>query len=151
MTKKIEDEIKTVNFRSEFHKATLNIIFTSGWLSGIHAEIFKKYNLTSAQYNVLRILRGNHPNPLTLLSIRDRMLDKMSDVSRIIERLRIAGLAERFSCESDRRAVDINITEKGLQLLKQMESEEEKMDSFLNNLTAEEAQQLNILLDKIRD
>ena len=151
MTKKIEEEIQSTKFRNMHHKATLNIIVAANWLHARHQEIFKKYDLTGQQYNVLRILRGRHPEPYNLLNIRERMLDKMSDVSRIIERLRLIGYVDRITCENDRRSVDILITKKGLDLLKKLEKEEENLDSFLSNLTEAEAKKLNELLDKIRN
>jgi DNA-binding MarR family transcriptional regulator len=151
MTKRIEDEIQSTNFRNEYHKATLNIMYTSHWITSQHTEVFKKFNLSPQQYNVLRILRGRHPQPCTLLSIRERMIDKMSDVSRIVERLRVAGFIERTSCQDDRRAVDVIITKKGLDLLAEMQDEVDTMEQVLHNLSEEEAQQLNNLLDKIRD
>ena len=151
MTKKLEEEIQSVNFRTARHKATLNIIFTANWIHTRHLAIFKKYNLTGQQFNVLRILRGQYPNPSTVLSIRERMLDKMSDVSRIIERLRIGGYIERVLCTNDRRAVDVSITKKGLDLLKKMDKEDKTMELILGNLTEAEANKLSDLLDKIRD
>jgi DNA-binding MarR family transcriptional regulator len=151
MTKKIEDEIYTTKFRSEFHKATLNILVTSHWIESSHADIFKSYKITPQQYNILRILRGQHPKPANLLTIRERMIDKMSDVSRIVERLRIAGLIDRTACGNDRRSVDIKITEKGIVLLTKMKKEEDILDNVLKNLTSEEAKILNNILDKIRD
>ena len=151
MTKKIEEEIKSVNFRSARHKATLNIIVTANWIHARHLVIFKKYNLTGQQFNVLRILRGQYPKPCTVLSIRERMLDKMSDVSRIIERLRINGYVERVLCPNDRRAVDISITKKGLDLLKKIDKEEDNLELVLGNLSETEAKKLSDLLDKIRD
>lgn len=151
MTKKIEDVLQSNKFRNEYHKAALNLMVAAQWVSNNGAEIFKKYQLTPQQYNVLRILRGRHPEPCTLLSVRERMIDKMSDVSRIVERLRLAGYVERSSCNEDRRAVDLKISEKGLQLLETMQVEEDKMDSVMKNLTVEEAKQLNELLDKLRD
>ena len=147
---KIEDEIKSVKFRNMQHKAALNIIITANWIHASNIEIFKKYKLTVQQYNVLRILRGQFPNPCNLLSIRERMLDKMSDVSRIIERLRINGFVDRVLCANDRRAVDVLITKKGLDLLKKMEKEEEKIDGVMKNISDIEAKKLNDLLDKLR-
>ena len=147
---KIEDEIKSVKFRNLKHKATLNIIVTANWIHTSNLEIFKKYKLTAQQYNVLRILRGQYPKPCTLLSIRERMLDKMSDVSRIIERLRISSLVDRVLCPNDRRAVDVLITKAGLTLLKKMEKEEEQLDGTMSKLTDTEAKKLNDLLDKLR-
>lgn len=151
MTKTIEEEIQSVKFRNLHHKAALNIIFTSNWIQYKNMCVFKKYELTGQQYNVLRILRGQHPEPCTILLIKERMLDKVSDASRIVERLRQAGYVERVLCESDRRAVDVKISKKGLDLLKRMEKEEESMDGIMKNLSNAEAKQLNQLLDKLRD
>ncbi len=150
MTKRIEEEIKSDKFRNEYHKAALNIFVTSHWISSHHNDVFKKYHLTPQQYNVLRILRGRNPEPCTLFSVRERMIDKMSDVSRIVERLRIAGYVERSSCSDDRRAVDINISQKGLELLSTMQQEEEGMDALMKSISVEEAKQLNDILDKLR-
>jgi DNA-binding MarR family transcriptional regulator len=151
MTKKIEDEIQSTKFKSEYHKAILNILYTSHWIAGQQSGVFKKYNVSPQQYNVLRILRGRHPQPCTLLTIRERMIDKMSDVSRIVERLRLAGFIDRTSCQDDRRAVDVIITQKGLDLLASMQDEVDSMERFLHNISIEEAEQLNNLLDKLRD
>ena len=117
MAKPIEEEIQSTNFRNVHHKAALNVIVTANWIHYHGLAIFKKYELSAQQYNVLRILRGQFPNPCTLLSIKERMLDKVSDTSRIVERLKQAGLVERVLCESDRRAVDVKISKKGLDLL----------------------------------
>ena len=150
MGQKLEDEIKTSKFRNAWHKAILNLMVTTNHISQLNNMVFKEYNLTAAQYNVLRILRGQLPQPCTILSIRERMLDKMSDTSRIVERLRKAGLIDRISCDKDRRAVDVCITEKGLDLLNSMQKEEEKLDHVLSALSLEEAEQLNVLLEKAR-
>lgn len=147
---KIEEEIKSDKFRNMYHKASLNILVTANWLTSHHNEIFKKYNLTGQQYNVLRILRGQYPSPCTAMAIRERMLDKMSDVSRIVERLRIAGYLDRISCPNDRRAVDIKITEKGLSILNEIGNEEAAMDAVVNTLSEAEAKQLSDLLEKVR-
>ncbi len=151
MTKILEEEIQSTKFRNLHHKAALNIIFTSNWIQYQNMIVFKKYDITGHQYNVLRILRGQHPTPSTILKIKERMLDKVSDTSRIVERLKQAGFVERVLCEADRRAVDVRITKKGLELLKKMEKEEESMDGIMKNLTNVEANQLNHLLDKLRD
>lgn len=151
MTKIIEDEIQSDKFRNVHHKVALNIIFTANWIHYHHINLFKKYAITGQQYNVLRILRGQYPTPCTVLLIKERMLDKVSDTSRIVERLRVAGFVERVLCEKDRRAVDVKISKKGLDLLKKMEKEEDSMDALMKNLTNTEAKQLNQLLDKLRD
>ncbi len=147
----IEEEIQSAKFRNVHHKAALNILLTANWIQYHNMNVFKKYEITGQQYNALRILRGRHPEPCTILMIKERMLDKVSDVSRIVERLRQAGYVERVLCETDRRAVDVKISKKGLDLLKKMEKEEESMDGVMKNLSIAEAKQLNQLLDKLRD
>ncbi|MCW5907594.1 MAG: MarR family transcriptional regulator [Chitinophagales bacterium] len=145
----IEERIKQSRFRSERHKTIVSILFTANLLNAHFEEAFKKYGITVQQFNVLRILRGQQPNPCTVNLIRERMLDKMSDASRIVERLRKAGLIERVQSKRDRRAVDVIITQKGLLLLAQMDKAEDKMNSPLNSITEEEARQLNSLLEKV--
>jgi len=147
---KIEQEIKQKKFRSENQKLLINIIFTSHWLSEKNVEQLKPYDLTPKQYNVLRILRGQYPKPITVKLIRERMLDKMSDASRIVERLRIKGLVRREICGDNRRAVDVKITEKGMDLLKELDEEAIKWEEDLKRLSNEEAISLNNLLDKLR-
>lgn len=150
MVMKLEDELKS-KFRNEFHKVGLNIFFTSNWLAQSQKKIFKKFNLTVQQYNILRILRGQQGQPVTIGNIKCRMLERESDVSRIVDKMRTRGLVKRYSCEDDRRATHIFITEEGLELLQKMECYEEVFDGMLSCLTEEEAKQLNLLLDKIRD
>jgi DNA-binding MarR family transcriptional regulator len=146
----LENDIQQREFRNEYHKALLNIIYTNNHVVNSLSEIFKHYDLTRQQYNVLRILKGRLPNSASINLIKDRMLDKMSDTSRIVERLRIKGLIARKGNEKDKRAVEVTITEKGLALLDAMEPEVSQTDKVLGELTAEEASQLNALLDKIR-
>jgi DNA-binding MarR family transcriptional regulator len=102
------------------------------------------------QYNILRILRGQYPKPATIKLIKERMLDKMSDASRIVEKLRLKGLVERTICPNDRRNVDVCITEKGLGLLTQLDKHDGEVDAKLSSLNTEEVAQLNSLLDKLR-
>jgi len=147
---KIEQEIKQKEFRSENQKLLINIIFTSHWLFEKNVEQLKPYDLTPKQYNVLRILRGQYPKPITVKLIRERRLDKMSDASRIVERLRIKGLVRREICGDNRRAVDVKITEKGMDLLKELDEEAIKWEEDLKRLSNEEAISLNNLLDKLR-
>jgi DNA-binding MarR family transcriptional regulator len=151
MGNSLEEEILQKKFRSVLHKVQLNILFTAGWLESKHSGIFKNYQLTSQQYNVLRILRGSYPTPCTLLMIRSRMLDRMSDTSRLVEKLRKNGFIQRMVNSNDRRSVNIIITNKGLALLKSMEHEEETMDNIASSINQEEAELLNTLLDKIRN
>lgn len=147
---KIESAIKQTTFKSEFQKLSLNIMVTSNWLQEKAVEILRPFDITPKQFNVLRILRGQHPNPITLFEIRNRMIDKMSDVSRIVERLRVKGLLSREICENNRRAVDVCITEEGLELLKQLDMIDDQFKMFLSGISEEEARSVNRVLDKLR-
>jgi DNA-binding MarR family transcriptional regulator len=147
---RLEDEIKqTKGFKSEHHKATVNIMFTDGWIRDKFSCTLKPFDLTNQQYNVLRILRGSNPQPLSTSAIRDRMLDKMSDASRIVDRLFKKGLVSKEICGTDKRLVDVGITEQGLTMLAQIDKASE-FDTALNRITEEEAAELNRILDKIR-
>lgn len=146
----IDKDIQTQNFRNEFQKVGVNIIFTANWFTERFKQILDIYDITNQQFNILRILRGSK-RPLSTLQIRDRMLDKMSDTSRIVDRLVKKELVEKTICEADKRLVDIRITDKGLALLLELDKRNEDTDSLLKGLNLEEAQQLNHLLDKLRD
>jgi DNA-binding MarR family transcriptional regulator len=148
---RLEDEIKQVKaFKNDYNKAVVNLIFTYNWLESSSKAFFKDFDLTSQQFNILRILKGQHPNPSTINLLRDRMLDKMCDASRLVERLRIKGLVERSQASSDKRAVDIFITKKGEELLAKIEVEFPAFEEKLHTLSAEEIIVFNNLLDKLR-
>ncbi|ABG58231.1 MarR family winged helix-turn-helix transcriptional regulator [Cytophaga hutchinsonii] len=148
---RLEDEIKQVKaFKNDYNKAVVNLIFTYNWLESSSKAFFKDFDLTSQQFNILRILKGQHPNPSTINLLRDRMLDKMCDASRLVERLRIKGLVERSQASSDKRAVDIFITKKGEELLAKIEVEFPAFEEKLHTLSAEEIVVFNNLLDKLR-
>jgi DNA-binding MarR family transcriptional regulator len=147
---RFEDVIKS-RFRNEFHKLRLNLYYTNNVLNSEIPMLLKPYNITPQQYNVLRILRGQHPHPVSIKTIKERLLDKNSDVSRIIDKLLLKGLIERKECPSDRRQKDIIITKKGLDLLNAIDEKESLLDdSIRKNLSEEEAKTLNELLDKLR-
>lgn len=147
----LEGEIGQVSFRNEYHKATINLFHTHNYIITAMNEVFKLYDITRQQYNVLRILRGQYPKHASVNLIRERMLDKMSDASRIVERLRVKELICRKECEMDKRTVEITISDKGLELLERMEEDVRRCDSLIAaNLSEEEVQLLNELLDKIR-
>lgn len=146
----IEQEIKQKVFKSEYQKAYINVVYTSGWLQTRQAAVFRSYDLTLPQYNILRILRGQHPKPATINLLIERMLDKTSNASRIVDKLEVKGLVTRTPCEHDRRTVDVLITKAGLNLLKTIDQKGEDIITGLNNLTEEEAKALSQLLDKIR-
>jgi DNA-binding MarR family transcriptional regulator len=109
-----------------------------------------EYDLTPQQFNLLRILRGQYPKPASITLLKERMLDKMSDASRLVERLLAKGLVERKICPEDRRKVDVVITKKGLKLLEKIDKTDNEMDNYLKNLSEVEAKKLNELLDKLR-
>lgn len=148
---KLEDEIQQRSFKDIYHKVYLNLVYTAGWLEVRQAAIFKKYGLTLPQYNILRILRGQHPHPATVNLLIERMLDKTSNASRIVDKLVAKNLVTRRQCPTDRRTVDILITEAGLATLKQIDDAEEARHLGLHNLTETEAETISRLLDKIRD
>jgi DNA-binding MarR family transcriptional regulator len=147
---RIEDEIKQPIFRDELQKAHINLIFTAGWLQQRQAAAFKPFDLTLPQFNILRILRGQHPLPATVALLIDRMLDKTSNASRIVDRLEEKKLVTRTVCPANRRAVDIRITKVGLDLLDRIEAAGALNTHDIGNLSEAEMQQLNALLDKIR-
>ncbi len=148
---KIEDAIQQKKFISEHQKALINILYTSGQVLSNNTRTLRPFNISQQQFNILRILRGMHPQPATVKLLTARMLDKMSNASRLVEKLKQKGLVERLPCEDDRRRVDISITEKGLNLVGEASiAIEEDMAKIRSVLTTEEAQQLSDLLDKVR-
>jgi DNA-binding MarR family transcriptional regulator len=146
----LEKEIFSKGFDNIYNKAIVNILYTHGWLSNHLKNELDKSNITPQQYNVLRILRGQFPNPATINLLKERMLDKMSDASRIVDRLVQKELVKRSINKKDRRAVDIIITDKGLKLLESIPMEAHVINILKNNLSEEEAKQLSDLLDKFR-
>lgn len=138
------------DFRNEYQKAIVNIVFTHNWLTEKMKSYLDKEDITPQQYNILRILRGSSPNPLSTLQIRERMLDKMSDTSRIVDRLVVKDLVKKTSCKSDKRLVDVVITDKGRKLLEKLDLHSDDMDGMISNLSETEAKTLNKLLDKAR-
>lgn len=146
----LEHDIKQEKFESEFQKVAVNILFTSSWLYNINAGRLKPYGVTPEQYNVLRILRGSHPEALMLAEITCRMIDKSSNATRLVEKLRLKGLVKRDVCENNRRQVDIVITAKGLDALTRIDIEYSAWQSTLKNISKAEALELNRILDKLR-
>lgn len=148
---KLEDEIQQKKFRSETQKLAINLTYTHNWLNAHYSAMFRTSDITMQQFNVLRILRGQYPNPCSVKLIKERMLDRMSDASRIVDKLKAKELVDRRECPVDRRSVDILITDKGLELLKSMDSIDENFKDVFKTLTDEEMKTLNHLLDKLRD
>lgn len=147
---KLEDAIKQKRFKTEDEKLVINLIYTSGWMAAEQTRFFKRYGISLQQYNVLRILRGQSRNPASVSLIQERMLDKMSNASRLIEKLKGKGLVERKECSKDRRQVDVVITERGRQLLAEIDNMDKELHGFCENLELSEKQLLNDLLDKLR-
>ncbi len=137
-------------YKNRYHRLAVNLHCTTSWFNRISAAWLEPYDLSLQQFNVLRILRRQHPKPSRAILVQERMIDRMSNVSRLIEKLRLKGLVERHTCHADRRAVDVVITEAGLALLKELdEAEQAWLDSF-KTLTPEETDTLNRLLYKLR-
>ena len=145
----LEKDINQLKFRNEFQKASINIIFTFNWMTEKTKEIFEREGLTSQQFNILRILRGAGA-PLSTLQIRQRMLDKMSDTSRIVDRLIIKGLVKKTVSKTDKRLVDVSITDKGKKVLAKLDKCEDQMDDVVKTISEAEAKTLNKILDKMR-
>lgn len=147
----IGKEIKQTKFKNEYQKMLINILFTSNWLAAKHAISLKPFGISTQQFNLLRILRGQHPKPASVNLLIDRMLDKNSNASRLVEKLRLKKLVERTICPEDRRAVNVIITQKGLDLLAEIDKQENSFFKDLKNLSEKEAETINSLLDKLRD
>ena len=145
----LEKDINQARFRNEHQKSIINLIYTYNWVNEKMKAFFEKFDITSQQFNILRILRGAG-KPLSTLQIRQRMLDKMSDTSRIVDRLIVKGLVKKITCKLDKRLVDISITDKGKKLLEKADKYETEMDAVFGNLSETEVKTLNKLLDKIR-
>jgi len=147
----IDQDIHQAKFRNDHQKASINLIYTFNWLTEKSKEFFAPEDITSQQFNILRILRGSYPQPLSTLQIRERMLDKMSDTSRIVDRLITKGLVKKITCKADRRLVDITITDRGKKVLERLDDRQDELDNIIGNLSRKEAVILSELLDKIRE
>lgn len=146
----IEKDIQQKAFRNDYNKAMVNIIYSSNWLHEKIKVFLDSEDITNQQYNILRILRGSS-HPLSTLQIRERMLDKMSDTSRIVDRMLKKGLVEKTVCPGDKRMVDVILTPMGKLVLDKLDQRNEELDSFMNGLSHVETSMLNELLDKMRD
>lgn len=146
----IGQDIQQKEFRSESQKILINILYTRSHIIEGLSQIFKKQHITLQQYNVLRILNGMNPKPATVRIIKERMMDKMCDASRIVDRLVGKGLIDRNSNKYDRRAVDVLISKSGKDLLASIDPEIISFEEELNGLSPEETVALNDLLDKFR-
>ncbi|MHB1920970.1 MAG: MarR family winged helix-turn-helix transcriptional regulator [Chitinophagaceae bacterium] len=145
----LEKLIVQKNFANEDQKGIISLIFIGNWVTAQHQQFFKRFQITMQQFNILRILRGQFPEAATINLLKERMLDKMSDVSRLVERLRKAGWVERKLNTLDRRCVNVKISKKGLTLLKKIDDHFNELPPLLSGLSQKEKQTLNLLLDKI--
>ena len=147
---KLEDEIQQKSFKTPHQKLAVNLLYTTNWLNNHFSLFFKDIDLTTQQYNVLRILRGQHPHPCSLKLIKERMLDRMSDASRIVDKLVAKELVNRNECPSDRRSVNLLISGKGLKQLEELDFIDESTQVIFKNLDMTQVEQLNNLLDEMR-
>jgi len=147
---KIEEEIKQTKFRNVHHKLAINLLYTAAWLEDQNKNFFKEFGITNQQFNILRILRGQHPSKISGAEIKSRMIDKNSDVSRLLDRLIAKELVIKSQCPNDKRAADVVISDQGLKILKKIDAKMDQTDLSVLKLTNEEATQLSDLLDKSR-
>jgi len=148
---RLEEELRMEKFKTEQQRATLNILFTSTWIAEKTNDCFKPFGISQEQYNVLRILKGQKGKPANLSTIQERMIHRMSNATRLVEKLKLKGYANRVICEDNRRKVEITITEKGLQLLEQIDPKLMQAEmSLFHNMSDKEAKDIGDLLDKLR-
>jgi DNA-binding MarR family transcriptional regulator len=147
---KIEDAIQQKEFKDPYNKLVVNFLYTHSYIVTVQNALFKPYDLSPEQYNVLRILRGQNGVPATVSSIQDRMLNKMSNASRLVEKLKQKGLVKREECPKDRRQVDVVITLNGLEILKELELKVDESNRSFVHLSTDDVQLMNELLEKMR-
>jgi len=150
MSTSLKKDVFQHSFRNEYHKGIVNLVYTYGYVYTQLQKHFSEFDLTMQQFNILRILRGVYPHACTNSYIKERMLDKNSDVTRIINRLISNKLVARCSSTVDKRKVEISIQPKGLKLLEKIDLHSNKEDAILQSLTESEVTELNRLLEKIR-
>ena len=148
----IEELLITKPINDAYLRAYLNVMYTGVWLHQKVSQMLKPYDITEPQYNVLRILKGQKGNSMNLYEIQNRMIQKMSNVSRLIDKLLSKGLVERKECKDNRRRVDITITEQGITMLNTIRPSMDELLVELNaNLKEEEAVEISTLLDNLRN
>lgn len=146
----LEEQIKQSKFASQREKAIVNISFTQSYLSTAFNTALKEHNVSLQQFNVLRILKGQHPKAVSINEITGRMVDKMSNCSRLVEKLYSKNLVRRDTCSYDKRQLDISLTPEGVKTLDQLNILMDSVINKHNNLTESEFEMLNTLLDKLR-
>jgi DNA-binding MarR family transcriptional regulator len=148
----LEKDIKQSKaFKNPVEKTFVNIMFTNNKIRELQHQILKRHDLTYQQYNVLRILKGHFPEPITINEIIDRMLDKMSNASRLVDKLVHKGLVERTFRADDKRACNVHLSTNGLDFLTKVNMDMDKKTSSINTLSSDQIESLNNLLDKFRE
>lgn len=146
-----KENIISNNEGNKYQETYLNLLFTSSWLQLQSTKLLKRYDISPEQFNILRILQSLHPKPATIKLLTAQMTDKMSNASRLVEKLKQKGLVERESCDDDRRRVNVSLTNKGLEMLEKTAClVEENIESNMRNLSIEQLAQLNELLQHLR-
>jgi DNA-binding MarR family transcriptional regulator len=147
----LEEDIKQKKFKNEHQKMMVNILFTANWINYAQAKLMKGFGITPQQFNILRILKGQLPEAASVNLLIDRMLDKMSNASRLVEKLRLKGYVERKQSDKDRRQVDVIITSVGLEIVEKITKELEQFEkAFMNTISELEAKEINRILDLVR-
>lgn len=151
MQKSFQEEIKS-NIKDERRKLILNVLYTANWIDKLYAPIFKKNAITNAQFNILRILKGSSHKPLSVGEIKDRIMFKQTDITRMIDRLVEKDLVNRSLCKDNRRRMDVVISKTGEELLNKINPEIENAEKthFHANISSEEAKEASIIIDKLR-
>lgn len=147
---RIEERIHQKKFRNEYHKLLANIAYHHHWLMVEQQKLLKPFGISFTQWNALSILRGQYPHAASILLIKERMIDQSSDVSRLVSRLLHKKWVTRTTCPKDRRQVDVVITQKGLDLLAQIDPLAEQFENLITHLEEKDAQQVNSIMDKLR-
>jgi len=147
----IEEAIKQPKFTNEYHKLMVNLLYTASWVDVKHQQFMKSYGITVQQFNILRILRGQKGNPLSINCLIERMIDKSSNASRIVDKLEQKGYVLRTVCPNDRRQVEVRITEEGNAFIGQLDEPVKSLQQYAHGLNQDEVELMNGLLDKIRN
>lgn len=147
---RLEDAVKVNQFRNESQKAIINLYYTNGLVSGQFKNLLKPHGITPQQFNILRILKGQKPNPVRIGIVKERLIDRNADVTRLVERLIKKGLLQRKVCEEDRRQQHLVITDEGEKILSSIEKEVASFEDATKILTEKELAQFNTLMDKLR-
>ena len=148
---KLEDAIRSNNFGDELHRATVNLVYSAYWMKDNLSSALKEYGLTMEQHNVLRILKGSHPKELCVKDIASRIVEKSSNVPRIIDRLVAKKLVKRYQSKEDKRETLVGLTDKGIETVQLARKMVDELTHKIVNLDEQEATTLNALLEKMRE